>query len=75
MNVLSLGSYDVDWLEQHRVVLNYFDKTFTYLNNKGDIVTIKGIKRKTTIRKCNIPISWSNSVDRLILGPELLKEI
>ena len=26
-------------------------------------------------RKCNTPISWSNSVDRLVLGPELLKEI
>ena len=25
-------------------------------------------------RKCNTPISWSNSVDRLVLGPELLKE-
>ena len=26
-------------------------------------------------RKCNTPISWSNLVDRLVLGPELLKEI
>ena len=26
-------------------------------------------------RKCNTPISWSNPVDRLILGPELLKEM
>ena len=26
-------------------------------------------------RKCNIPIAWSNSVDRLVLGPELLKEM
>ena len=26
-------------------------------------------------RKCNIPISWSNLVDRLVLGPELLKEM
>ena len=25
-------------------------------------------------RKCNTPISWSNPVDRLVLGPELLKE-
>ena len=24
-------------------------------------------------RKCNTPISWSNMVDRLVLGPELLK--
>ena len=25
--------------------------------------------------KCNTPISWSNSVDRLVLGLELLKEM
>ena len=26
-------------------------------------------------RKCNTPISWSNLMDRLVLGPELLKEM
>ena len=26
-------------------------------------------------RKCNNPISWSNPVDRLVLGPKLLKEM
>ena len=26
-------------------------------------------------RKCNTPISWSNLVDILVLGPELLKEM
>ena len=26
-------------------------------------------------RKCNTPIWWSNPVDRLVLGPELLKEM
>ena len=26
-------------------------------------------------RKCNTPISWSNPVDRLMLGPDLLKEL
>ena len=25
--------------------------------------------------KCNTPISWNNPVDRLVLGPELLKEM
>ena len=25
--------------------------------------------------KCNTPISWSNPVDRLVLGLELLKEM
>ena len=26
-------------------------------------------------RKCNTPISWSNTIDGLVLGPELLKEM
>ena len=41
----------MDWLEQHRVVLNCFDKTFTCINNEGEIVTVTGIPRKTTIRQ------------------------
>ena len=55
LNVLPLGSYDIlirmDWLEQHRVVLNNFDKTFTCVNNDGEIVNVRGIPRKTTIRQ------------------------
>ena len=55
LNVLPLGSYDMlismDCLEQHRVVLNCFDKTFTCVNNEGETVTITGIPRKTTIRQ------------------------
>ena len=55
LNVLPLGSYDMligmDWLEQHRVVLNCFDKTFTCVNNDGETVNVKGIPRKTTIRQ------------------------
>ena len=26
-------------------------------------------------RKCNTPISWSSLVDRLILGPDVLKDM
>ena len=26
-------------------------------------------------RKCNTPISWCNPMDKLVLGPELLKEM
>ena len=55
--VLPLGSYDIligmDWLEQHRVVLNCFDKTFTCINNDGKLISVKGIPMKTTVR--NIP--------------------
>ena len=55
LNVLPLGSYDMligmDWLEQHRVVLNCFNKTFTCVNNDGETVNVRGISRKTTIRR------------------------
>ena len=55
LNVLPLGSYAVligmDWLERHQVVLNCFEKTFTYLNDKGERITVKGIPRKVSVRK------------------------
>ena len=55
LNVLPLGSYDVligmYWLEQNRLVLNWFDKTFTYLNNKGEMMIGTRIPRKTSIRQ------------------------
>ena len=39
LNVFPLGSYDLligmDWSEQHRVILNGYDKTFTCINNDG----------------------------------------
>ena len=39
------------WLEQHRVVLNCFDKTFTCVNNEGETVTVTEIPVKTTIKQ------------------------
>ena len=55
LNVLPLGSYDMligmDWLEQHRVILNYFDKTFTCVSNNGELINVKGIPRKTVVRQ------------------------
>ena len=53
-NVLTLGSYylliGMNWLEQHRVILNCYDKNFTCLNNDEQPVDVKGIPRKTTVR-------------------------
>ena len=55
LNVLSLGSYDVligmDWLEKHRVVLNCFEKTFTWLAEKGETVIVKGLPWKFFVRQ------------------------
>ena len=33
------------------MILNYYDKTFTCINNHGKSISVKGIPRKTTIRK------------------------
>ena len=55
LNVLPLGSYDVligmDWMKKHQVILNFFQKTFTCLNNEGERVTAIGIPRKIFVRK------------------------
>ena len=54
LNVLPLGSYDIlismDWLEQHSVILNCYEKTFTCINKDGKPISVKGIPRKTTVR-------------------------
>jgi hypothetical protein len=55
LNVLQLGSYDVsiniDWLEKYKVILNCYDKMFTYVDDNGNIIDIKGIPRTISIRK------------------------
>ena len=55
VNIFPLGSYDLligmDWLEDHKVVLNCFDKTFTCTDNNGNNIKVKGILRKVTIRE------------------------
>ena len=55
LNVLPLGSYDLligmDWLEQHKVILNRYDKNFTCLNSDEQPVNVKGIPRKTMVRQ------------------------
>ena len=55
LNVLQLGSYDfligMDWLEQHRVILNCYNKTFTCLNSDEQPINVNGIPRKTMVRQ------------------------
>ena len=41
----------MDWLEKHKVVLNYFENTFTCINEKEEIVVVKGIPRKVLVRQ------------------------
>ena len=41
----------MDWLEKHRFILNYYDKTFSCMNDKGNTIVVKGIPKKVTIRE------------------------
>ena len=54
LNVLPIGSYDVllgiDCLEKHKVVLNFFEKTFTCIDEKGEKIIGRGIPRKVSVR-------------------------
>ena len=43
-NIIPLGSDDLligmDWLKKHKLMLNYFDKTFTCTNNTGTTIKV-----------------------------------
>ena len=55
LNIIPLGSCDLligmDCLEAHKVVLNYFDKTFSCTNNNENNIKIKETPRKVTIQE------------------------
>ena len=55
VNILPLESYDLligmDWLEEHKFMWNYFDKTLTCTDDNGDNIKVKGIPWKVTIRE------------------------
>ena len=54
MNVLPLGSYDVligmDWLESHRVKLDYYKKNFECMDEEGNPVVVRGIPKVILVR-------------------------
>ena len=55
LNVLPLGSYDVligmDWLEAHREKLDCYNKNFECLDEKGNLMVVKGIPKVISRRK------------------------
>ena len=54
LNVLPLGSYDMiigmDWLKKYKVVLNLFDKTFTYLAEDKIVRKVNGFSKPVSLR-------------------------
>jgi hypothetical protein len=55
LNIIPLGSYDcligMDWLDEHHVVLDCYNKAFTCLDEEGNLRTVQGIPRVVTIRE------------------------
>jgi hypothetical protein len=55
LNIIPLGSYDcligMDWLDKHHAVLDCYNKTFTCLDEEGNLRNVQGIPRVVTIRE------------------------
>jgi hypothetical protein len=55
LNILPLGSYDMiigmDWLEQHKVVLDYYTKILSYKDDFGTVRTTQGIPKSVSVRQ------------------------
>jgi hypothetical protein len=54
MNILPLGSYDMiiemDWLEQHKVLLDCYTKILNYKDDFGTTRTTQGIPKPVSVR-------------------------
>jgi hypothetical protein len=57
LNIIPLGSYDyligMDWLDQHHVVLEFYNKAITFLDEEGNVRTVQGIPRAVTKNPCS----------------------
>ena len=55
LNILPLASYDMiigmDWLEQHKAVLDYYTKILSYKDNFGTVRTTQGIPKPVSVRQ------------------------
>lgn len=53
LNSLPLGSYDIligmNWMERHKLVLNFLNKTFTCMEETGETRRAKGIPQGVSI--------------------------
>jgi hypothetical protein len=53
LNIFPLGSYEcligMDWLDQHHAILDYHNKTFTFLDEEGSLRRVQVIPRVVSI--------------------------
>jgi hypothetical protein len=52
-NITPLDFYDclirMDWLDQHHDIIDYYNKSFTFLDEEGNLRTVQGIPREVTL--------------------------
>ena len=72
LNILPLGSYDIligmDWMEKHKAIPNYFDETFTCVDDKGKFEQFYWHSGENfyAINFCNlIKEKWQGRLDKL----------
>ena len=58
--------YPKKWEDYLHLVEFAYNNHYQYLAKLSHFEILYG-------RKCNTPITWNNPVDRLMLGPDLLK--
>ena len=55
LNIIPLGSYDciigMDWLDEHHVILDCYNKALTCLGEEGNLRSVQGIPRAMTIKE------------------------
>ena len=55
LNLLPLDSYDIfigmDWLEEHRVKLDFYNNTFECLDEEGNLRVVRGVPKVISIRQ------------------------
>jgi hypothetical protein len=55
LNIIPVGSYDcligMDWLDEHHVVMDCYNKDFTCLDEQGNLRLVQGIPRVVSIKE------------------------
>ena len=58
LNILLLGSYDIligmDWLENHKAIIDGLHKSFDCMDEEGEILIVKGIYVPISTRKISV---------------------
>ena len=64
LNIFPLGSYDLlvgmDWLEKHKEIVNWLEKTIHCIDDEGKVVIEKGKLKPISVRKIStLQLKWT----------------